>query len=66
MNCSKRVITIPPRQGVNSEDNLRKPLTMLRMGSALAWGARGRRFKSGRPDHFISKALRGDASVLEV
>lgn len=23
-------------------------------GSVLAWGARGRRFKSCRPDHFVS------------
>ena len=24
-------------------------------GSALAWGASGRRFKSSRPDHFYTK-----------
>lgn len=25
---------------------------VAQLGSALAWGARGRRFKSGRPDHY--------------
>jgi hypothetical protein len=26
-------------------------------GSALAWGARGRPFKSARPDHFVDMTV---------
>ena len=35
---------------------------MAQLGSALAWGARGRRFKSYRPDHIFQRVrliLRG-------
>jgi hypothetical protein len=28
-------------------------------GSALAWGARGRPFKSARPDHFFDMTCQG-------
>ena len=30
--------------------------SVAQLGSALAWGARGRRFKSSRSDQFITKA----------
>ena len=30
---------------------------VAQLGSALAWGARGRKFKSCRPDHFKHKAI---------
>jgi hypothetical protein len=38
-------------------------------GSALAWGASGRRFKSGHPDHFnffghVTRRKFGDATFL--
>jgi hypothetical protein len=32
-------------------------------GRALAWGARGRQFKSARPDHFWNQPLAGLASL---
>ncbi len=33
-------------------------------GRALAWGARGRQFKSARPDHYISSKLTSFASSI--
>ena len=32
---------------------------MAQTGSALAWGASGRRFKSGHPDHFKNLVNQG-------
>src|SRR5882762_7602980 len=58
MNCSKRGCIGPPRRVLRIPGKPRKHWLLAQPGRALAWGARGRQFKSARPDHSILSNLK--------
>lgn len=55
--------------GEGEGDRVRGALTLharavAQSGSALVWGTRGRRFKSGQPDQFVDCQHHHDRSIL--